>query len=48
MQRLNDYYNTALTPRFMNDDKFRDRVDRLKGLCTFPIVPGPDGQEERE
>merc|ERR1719295_263995 len=27
------------------DDTFRDRFDRLKGLCAFPIVPGSEEYE---
>jgi len=46
MKRLNRYYDASVTPRFMLDDAFRDRLDRLKGLCAFPI--GPAGSEEHE
>merc|ERR1712130_270243 len=37
--KLSNYYNVSLNARFMieNDDKFRNRMERLKGLNAYKL-----------
>merc|ERR1712176_1201197 len=38
---MNNYYNSAVNPRFMieNDEKFRLRIERIKGLNAYNAPP---------
>eukprot|EP01084_Bolivina_argentea_P266487 452004_1 len=49
ISNVNNYYNKKLNPRFMieNDTKFRNRIERFKGLNAYPFNDFMDFDENK-